>query len=63
MNTREFFQELFEHKLEDEFVIVWSLPSKETRRFKNLDKATDHIEQLKEAKVDVYLAAVFRAKT
>jgi hypothetical protein len=62
MNTREFFQELFEHKLEDEFVIVWSLPSKETRRFKNLDKATDHIEQLKEAKVDVYFGCGLQGK-
>ena len=55
MDTREFFQELFEHKPEDEFVIVWSLPSKETRRFRDLDKAADHIEQLKEAKADVYV--------
>lgn len=60
MDTKEFMFEMFGNKPGSEYVVVWTMPDKKTRRFKDLQRQVDYIiEQDKRGK-QVYFGCGFQ---
>jgi hypothetical protein len=62
MHSRQFLNELFEHKPDDALISIWHTPLNETLRFKDIDEAVDCIERLKQTKAEIYFGCGLQGK-
>jgi hypothetical protein len=62
MDTKKFLNELFEYKPKDALIAIWEIPSKKTRRFKDINQAAAYIGQKKETKSDIYFGCGLQGK-
>jgi hypothetical protein len=54
-SCRQFLHEVFCNKSDNYYINIWTLPKKQSKFFKNLDKAADYSEKIRNKKVDIYV--------